>query len=159
MLKLTAHAIREGKTIEVTIAGYLSDSCHQAIVNDIYPGGGRVYIVDPGAAQVFIEEIVKPGSGLCLMVLVPWAATVAIPDNKHVKAEIFVNNTEVLEVPVVDKKGQFIVIALTGSMSGNSTGCSIIPKDAMYLAIYSKMFGPASYDDCKAWVATNCKDI
>jgi hypothetical protein len=44
------------------------------------------------------------------------------------------------------------VIALTGT----NTECSIVPEDAIYPAIYSKVYGPASHDDCKAWVATNC---
>lgn len=162
MHKLTAYAIREGKTIEVTITGSLPDSCHHAKVDDIYPGGRRVYVTDPGAAQVFIEETVKPGSDICWMVLIPWVTTVAIVDSDHDKVEIFVNNREVLWVPIInkgDKNEQFIVIALTGSTPGNSTGCSIIPKDAMYPAIYARMFGPSSYDDCKAWVASNCKGI
>lgn len=156
MHKLTAHAVRNGKTIEVTVSGNLPNSCHQAQVADIYPGGNRAYITDPGAAQVFIDETVKPGSSICLMMLVPWASTVAIPDAKHTKVEVFVNNQEILEVPVIDKKDQFIVIALTGSTSGNTTGCSILPKDALYPAIYSKTYGPAKYADCKTWVAGNC---
>lgn len=156
MNKVSAHAIRNGKTIEVTVSGYLPNSCHEARIIDIYPGGSRVYIVDPGAAQVFIEETVKPGSSMCLMVLVPWAATVAIPDSQHSKVEVFVNNHEVLETVVVEKKDQFIVVALTGSAAGSSTGCSILPKDAVYPAIYSKVYGPDTYDACKAWVAGNC---
>lgn len=159
MHNITAHAVRTGKTIEVTVTGYLADSCHQAQVSDIYPGGSRVYITDPGAAQVFVEETVKPGSGICLMVLVPWACTVAVSDTQHNKVEVFVNNHEVLEVPVIAKDDQFIVIARTGSTPGNSTGCSIIPKDALYPAIYSKMFGPATYAECKTWVAGNCGSI
>src|SRR5438094_7054588 len=135
MYDVTAHAVRDGKTIEVTISGNLPDSCHQAKLDDIYPGGKRVYIVDPGAAQVFIEESVKPGSSICLMVLVPWATTVAIPDTQHKKVQVFVNNSEILEVPVVEKTSEFIVIALTSQTSGKPKGCSIIPKDNLYLAI------------------------
>lgn len=152
MHNLAAHAVRNGKTIEVTISGSLSDSCHQARVVDIYPGGSRVYLKDPGAAQVFIEESVKPGSNICLMVLVPWASTIAIPDAEHTKVEIFINNNEVLEVPVF-RKDEFIVIALTASPN---TGCSVIPKGSFYPAIYSKVFGPASYKKCKEWVTANC---
>jgi len=159
MYKVTAHAIRNHKTVEVTVGGFLPDSCHEAKVADIYPGGSRVYIKDPGAAQVFIEETTKPGSNRCLMVLLPWGATVSIPDTQHSKVEIFVNNHEVLEVPVLDENGEFIVIALTGSTSGHASGCSIIPKDALYLAIYSQVFGPALYADCEAWVKANCRGL
>jgi len=153
MHNVTAHAVRNGKTIEVTVGGSLSNSCHTARIKDFYPGGSIVYIKDPGAAQVFIEETTKPGSNLCLMILVPWGETVSIPDKEHTKVEIFVNNHEVLEVPVVEATSEFIVIAVTGTKNR----CSIIPKDALYLAIYSKVYGPASYDECKAWVASNCE--
>ena len=156
MYKLTAHAVRNGKTIEVTVNGTLPNSCHSALVSDIYPGGSRSYIVDPGMAQVFIEETVQTGSSMCLMMLVPWAATVSIPDTTHNKVEIFVNNHAALEVEVIEKNGSFIVIALTGSATGNSTGCSIVPRDALYPAIYSTVYGPNSHDACSAWVTGNC---
>lgn len=153
MHNLTAHAVRNGKTIEVTVSGDLPNSCYTARIKDTYPGGSIVYIVDPGAAQVFVEETTKLGSTRCLMILVPWSETVSIPDKDHSKVEIFVNNHEVLEVPVVEKDSEFIVIAVTGT----NNRCSIIPKDAPYLGIYSKVFGPASYQDCEAWVASNCE--
>ena len=153
MHNITAHAVRNGKIIEVTVGGDLPNSCYTARIKDIYPGGSIVYVMDPGAAQVFVEETTKPGSTRCLMMLVPWAETVSIPDKDHNKVEIFINNHEVLEVPVVDKNSEFIVIAVTGTKNR----CSIIPKDAPYLGIYSKVFGPASYPDCEAWVATNCE--
>jgi hypothetical protein len=167
MLEIKAYAIRIGKTIEVTISGLLPNSCHQACIEDIYPGGKRIYIVDPGAAQVFIKETLTPGSAICLLQLIPWAATVSIPDKSHKKCEIFVNNHEVLEVPVLDfpvgkafmerGKKDFIVIALTGSPDGTTTGCSIVPKDAHYLAIYSQVYGPASYAACESWISEKCE--
>jgi len=49
---------------------------------------------------------------------------------------------------------KFIVIALTGS----NTGCQILPDDAIYLQIYSQVFGPVSIAECEAWVAANCRD-
>lgn len=152
MYNVKAHAVRVGKAIEVTISGSLPDSCHQARVEDIYPGGRRAYIIDPGAAQVFIEETVRPGSGFCLMRLVPWASTVSIPDPGHEKVEVFVNGHEVVEVATVKPSAKFIVIALTGT----SRGCSVIPEGSMYLAIYSKAFGPDTLDACRAWVGSNC---
>ena len=152
MNHVTAHAVRIGKSIEVTVGGTLSNSCHEARIKDFYPGGSILHVVDPGAAQVFIEETTKAGSTYCLMMLIPWGATVCIPDKIHTKVEIFVNNHEVLEVPVIESNSQFIVIALTGT----NTGCSVIPEDAAYPAIYSKVHGPALYNDCKMWVGSNC---
>ena len=166
MYDLKAHAIRVGKTIEVTISGLLANSCYQASIADIYPGGNRIYLTDPGAAQVFIQESLKSGSANFMLRLVPWAATVSIPDKSHKKCEIFVNNHEVLEVPVQDfstseafragNKKDFIVIALTAPPDERTRGCSILPKDAYYLGIYSQVYGPATYASCESWVAENC---
>jgi hypothetical protein len=63
-----------------------------------------------------------------------------------------VNDHLILEVPPVESTSEFVVVALTGT----STGCSIIPKDALQPAIYSKIFGPASHDDWEGWVTANC---
>ncbi|RYY48905.1 MAG: hypothetical protein EOO06_08810 [Chitinophagaceae bacterium] len=78
MYQVTAHAVRHQKTIEVTISGYLADSCHTARIKDIYPGGNRMYFVDPGFAQVFLEETSRSGVRFCLFVLVPWSAAVRL---------------------------------------------------------------------------------
>lgn len=154
MHKVSAHAVRKGKTIEVTISGELSDSCHQAVVEDFYPGGTRTYVKDPGVAQVFLTDSVKPGSQMCMMVIVPWSTTVEIPDKEHHSVEIYVNNNEILEVEVKDfSKAKFIVIAPIEEDMG---GCSIIPEDSFYLAIYKKIYGPASYEDCAKFAASNC---
>lgn len=153
MDNISAHAVRNNKTIEVTIAGSLATTCDTASVQDIYPGGSIQYFIDPGAAQVFVEEIHKTGNIMCGMHIMPWATTVSIPDRDHAKVEIFINKHEVLEVLVKDqKKTQFIVIVRTGTNSG----CSVLPHDAMYPAIYSQAFGPASYEDCTKWITNNC---
>lgn len=101
MYQVTAHAVRNGETIEVTVGGELPDPCHTARIEDFYPGGSRVYVIDPGAAQVFIEETRDPDS-ICTAVIVPWETTVSISDETHTKVEIFVNNQKVLEAPVVE---------------------------------------------------------
>jgi hypothetical protein len=73
MFNLQANAYRiHGRTV-VQIYGQLANSYIHADVIDKYPGGNRVYIIDPGVAQVFIaEKAIKPGP--CLEVLVPWMA-------------------------------------------------------------------------------------
>lgn len=154
MKNITAHAVRNGKSIEVTISGTLPNTCYSAKIEDIYPGGSRVYIVDPGAAQVFIDYRLKPGSSRCLMITIPWGESTCIPSS-HTKVEIFVNNNEVIEVPVTEPDSEFIVIALTGTKSG----CSIIPEGTPILTIYSQVFGPASYADCAAWISNNCAKL
>ena len=47
---------------------------------------------------------------------------------------------------------EFIVIALTGTL----TQCSILPKDAIYPAIYTQVFGPATRAECQEWIKDNC---
>jgi len=156
MEDIRAIAVRRGGLIEITVIGKLADSCHQARIEDVYPGGERVYVVDPGAAQVFVEETVSPGSEFCMFKLFPWAQTVNIPDTKHDKVAVFVNEEQVLETAVLDEDSRFIVVALTDSPPGQLQGCSVVPEDTHYPSIYAHAFGPATIEDCKAWMDNNC---
>ena len=88
MHDLKAYAVRKTGVIEVSISGMLPDSCHEAVVEDKYPGGKRVYVRDPGVAQVFIKERKRP--------------------------------------------------------------------NAVYPMIYRRVYGPASKEECSAWLARNC---
>ncbi len=156
MYDLTAYAVRKNGVIQVALSGSLATSCYTALVKDKYLGGNIVYIVDPGTAQIFIEETMKPGSDICLMMLVPWFSQVSIPDASHNQVNIFINGDSVLKVDVNEEPEQYRVIALTASPAGNNVGCSVIPADAPYLAIYSSVYGPASKAECKEWRQVNC---
>ena len=156
MEDIRAIAVRRGSVIETTVMGKLADSCHQARIADVYPGGERVYVVDPGAAQVFVEETASPGSQFCMFKLFPWAQTVNVPDKEHDKVEVFVNEERVLETALKDEDSRFIVIALTDSPPGQLQGCSVVPEDTPYPSIYTHAFGPASIQDCQEWMANNC---
>lgn len=154
MYDLHAYAIRKNGVIQVALSGQLANSCYTATTKDIYPGGNIVYIRDPGTAQVFVEEIMKPGSGICLMVLVPWFAHVSIPDSSYDKVTIFINNGDPLVINVKEEPKDYCVIALTGAET--LTGCSIIPSDAKYPSIYNSVYGPASKEECEQWREKNC---
>ena len=39
---------------------------------------------------------------------------------------------------------------------GGEGPCRIIPEGEPHEAIYHKVFGPASRDECKEWVERNC---
>ena len=156
MHDLTAYVVRKNGVIQVALSGFLANSCYTASVKDTYPGGNIVYIVDPGAAQIFIEETMKPGSDICLMMLVPWFSQVSIPDTSHNQVNIFINGDSVLKVDVNEEPEQYQVIALTASPAGNNVGCSVIPADAPYLAIYSSVYGPDSKEKCEQWRQGNC---
>lgn len=158
MYELNAYAIRKNGVIQVALSGYLADSCHTARVKDIYPGGNIIYIRDPGTAQVFIEETMKPGSELCLMVLVPWFAHVSIPDSSYDKVTIYINNDNPLVIDVKEESKDYRVIALTRLQTEACIGCSVIPSDAKYPNIYSSVYGPASKDDCEQWRQNNCEN-
>jgi len=149
-LNATAHKIH-GRLV-VHVSGQLADSCTHADVIDKYPGGKRVYFVDPGAAQVFVSEWKTPG--ICMDVLIPWNATVHFVDDTHKKVEIFVNEQKELTIPVVEKD-QFSVYVLTGRINPTQK-CFIWPADAPVLSIYSKVFGPASRAECEKYVKENC---
>jgi hypothetical protein len=156
MYDMNAYAVRKDGVIQVALSGKLANSCWTAAVKDKYPGGNIVYVVDPGTAQVFVEETMKPGSEICLMMLVPWVAQVSIPSATHSQVTVYVNGDAKLKVDVKDEPSQYRVIALTSSPAGSPTGCSVIPADAPYLAIYSSVFGPASKADCENWRQQNC---
>ena len=50
----------------------------------------------------------------------------------------------------------YVVIALTGTADKKYQECKVIPYGEPYPAIYSQVFGPASQQDCKKWMAANC---
>ncbi len=52
--------------------------------------------------------------------------------------------------------GQFIVVALTASNGEKHQGCRVLPEGALYPAIYSQFFGPASRAVCQQWIDANC---
>lgn len=156
MNNLKAYAVRKDGAIQVSLLGNLPNSCHAASVRDKYPGGGIVYVTDPGTAQIFVEETARPEAQVCLMMLVPWVAHVTIPDATHSQVTVFVNNSIALKVEVKGEAAEYRVIALTGAPDGNTTGCSIIPADAPYLAIYSSVYGPATKSSCESWRTSNC---
>jgi hypothetical protein len=152
MYEVTAHAVRIGSAVEVTVIGFLATSCHQAKISDVYPGGNIVYIKDPGSAQVFIEEFVQVGTIYCAMVLIPWVATTIIADDTHTTVSVFINKRKELEVPIEEKsKAQFIVVQLTGGIIPNGD-FSIIPAKALYPSIYTMVFGPDTYSMCDQWI-------
>ncbi len=156
MIEISAHAVKVGKTIEVTVSGYLPDSCHEARIADVYPGGNIVYVKDPGFAQVFVSEISKPNLHFCTLALVPFVATVYINDDIHSEVEILLNHNVALKIPVTKKGEKFIVLKLTGGIVPNGS-CSIVPENALYPAIYTKEFGPGSFDACAGWIAQHCR--
>lgn len=157
MLNFAAYAVLKDGVIEVSLSGTLPNSCHSASVKDKYPGGGIMYVTDPGTAQVFVEELVKPDSRRCLLVLFPWFDHVSIPGSSHDQVTVFINGEKTLTVAVLkEEPTEYRVIALTASLQGGSVGCSVIPADAPYSAIYTSVYGPASKADCETWLNTHC---
>lgn len=155
MIDLKATAVRNGKSIEVLVTGFLNDSCHKARIFDIYPGGNISYIVDPGFAQVFLDETSSQGSDYCLLVLVPWAESITIPDRSHNEVEIYLNKQEKLQIPVLSEASSFVVCQLNGFNPNPS--CSIVPEGMCNLGHpFKQVFGPGSYQDCLAYKANKC---
>ena len=48
----------------------------------------------------------------------------------------------------------YIVIA---SSSSPRQQCQVISKDAQYAAIFSRVYGPQTKENCESWVAKNCQ--
>jgi len=147
MYNLHAIATRHYGRITVTLGAELATTCDAAEVIDWYPGGDRVYLVDPGTAQVFISETKRPGP--CGEVIMPWNRTVEIFDADHTKVEIFVNEQKRLTVPVQDVKHEYNVYKL---LSITENIYMIAPDGQIVPAIYVKVFGPASYQACVDYV-------
>lgn len=167
MYNLEASALRVGTNIEITVSGMLPSSCWEARIADFYPGGNIHYVIDPGAAQVFVTEELNSGSGYCTLGLVPWVRTVTVPDQGHAKAQIFINGIMSLEVDVVGRYEiatlesdvhQFRVVSLTGSLP-DYVGCSVVLADAIVPAIYTTVFGPDTFASCDAWTKENCSAL
>jgi hypothetical protein len=58
-----------------------------------------------------------------------------------------------------DAGKQYIVVAQVQEQPGAThTGCQVLAADAVYAAIYSKVFGPASQKECEQWMKKNCKE-
>ncbi|HEY6969544.1 MAG TPA: hypothetical protein VJA94_10090 [Candidatus Angelobacter sp.] len=154
MINLHAVATRHHGRITVDIGGQLPTPCDVAEIIDKYPGGHRVYIVDPGAAQVFISEW-RERPGPCADVVVPWHRTVDIIDETHKEVQIFVNEQKQLTVPVTEAKNQYDVYRIL--IEPPAKRCLIIADGLIVPMIYQKVFGPASYQDCVKYVKQNCQ--
>lgn len=159
MYFLKAYAVRIDKTIQVTLNGFLPNSCYTAGIVNKYPGGTIFYVQDPGSAQVFIEETYMGGSNICMMALVPWVSHVNIIDSEHDKVEIYVNGNLKLTIDTEKEFKEYKVIALIPLTSEEEqySGCSVIPANADHLSIYRSVFGPDSKDKCIKWLDENCK--
>ena len=147
MFNLHAVATRHHGRITVTLGAELATTCDSAEVIDWYPGGDRVYVTNPGAAQVFIAETVRPGP--CGEVIMPWNRTVDIFDEADKTVEIFVNEQKRLTVPVQDVKREYDVYKVLVQPENLYV---IVPEGQLVPAIYVKVFGPASYQACVDYV-------
>jgi hypothetical protein len=166
MYNLQARAYQTRSGIYVTVHGLLADGCTRAKISGTYPGT-IIHIIDPGYAEVYIDEWHKHGMGIfCTMGLVPWSDRALIPDFEHKEVAILVNGKKELTVPVqglpTRKEGgsDWIVIALTGSpKEGPFIGCAIVHKDDIILGIYSQVFGPDTRAACEKFIKANCTII
>lgn len=174
---LAAIATRFLGFVEASVYAVLPDGCHEARITDIYPGGQVVYIVDPGAAQLFVEFTRRDGP--CEDIIRPWRDSREIPDSYHSKLEVvatFEGREFRIETPIYDFKltrgpgidpgfnpksavEDFIVIALVEPPSDLHLGCRIVPRDAVYPAIFRQVFGPATLDRCREWIGHHCASV
>jgi hypothetical protein len=173
---LAASAFRFGGTITATVYATLPDGCHEAEITDIYPGGNIQYVMDPGAAQVFVRFTRRDGP--CTQAIRDWEESREIRDDDHDKLEVIaelegdefrisvpVNEFRLAEGGDIDPgfnpqhfACQFIVIALAAEgHEEHPIGCRVIHEDAGYARIYGRVFGPASRAQCEAWKAEHCR--
>lgn len=152
MFNLHAIATRHHGRITVLLGAELATTCDSAEVIDWYPGGDRVYLIDPGAAQIFISETIRPGP--CGEVIMPWHRTVDIFDGDHTTVDIFVNEQKRLTVAVQDVKHEYDVYKL---LVASENIYMIVPDGQIVPMIYTRVFGPASYQACVDYVDQHSK--
>jgi len=165
-LKATARQTRSG--IDVRIEGWLANGCGRAKVVGKYPGN-IVHIVDPGYAEVYINEWAVAGP--CTQALVKWKAREMIRDFKHRRVAILVNGNKKITVPVIGAAASenaqarvlpgrnWIVTALLGPSKPPYSGCAVRPKGAPFPLIYRKVFGPNTFLTCQLFRLKNCKAL
>ena len=165
-LKATARQTRSG--IDVRITGWLADSCGRAKIVGTYPGN-IIHLVDPGYAEVYINE--WSVAGPCTDGLVKWEGRKMIRDFKHRRVAILVNGTRKITVPVIGaaatEKAQarilpgrnWIVTALVGPTRPPYSRCVVRPKGAPFPFIYRKVFGPNTFLACQLFRVKNCRAL
>lgn len=154
MYDISAFAIRHNGVVEVTINGLLANGCVEANITGTYPGS-VFHIVDPGYAEVFIEEKLKPGEMFCTQALVPWTLSVSFEDKVYDSVEIIVNNEKQISVDIVDEPSKFRVCGISG-FAGNLS-CRVVPENSLLCgSLFSRLFGPASREECELWMLNHC---
>lgn len=167
MHNLQAFAVRFGDFISVSVSGLLSSSLAKAWIDDKYPGGDIVYLVDPGQAQVFIVETTKKFPAIGLPMLVPWYETCLIPyDKRHKKVSIYVNGKQTKTVDIIghgqdivpllhEGASVFIVIGVEHPVNGAPILCSVFPDGLEIPEPFQKFFGPDTLEKCVEWITHN----
>ncbi|MCR5856520.1 hypothetical protein [Mesorhizobium sp. J428] len=107
---------------------------------------------------------------LCLTAMKPFEISVVIAGNAA-KFDVIrvMDATGWVEVPVVDpfvpvnfaeaqaEAARFLVYARLPFPPGSThSGCIVVPEGTLVPAIYYRAFGPASRQECDAWLLKNC---
>jgi hypothetical protein len=154
MYDISASAVRHNGIVEVTINGLLANGCVEAKITGTYPGS-VFHIADPGYAEVYIEEKIRPGEMFCTQALVPWTSSVSFEDETHDSVAIIVNNEKQVTVDVIDEPSQFNVCGISGVVGNFS--CRVVPEGSLLCrGQFRKLFGPASREECEAWMINHC---
>lgn len=152
MKDLTIQAVSYSGKIQVTLNGFLSNSCWEAKVVGTYPGN-IVHIMDPGYAEIFIEETKRPGEIICLQYMVPWMSVVNIDSSRHSKVVVYINGEKAVSSDINPEPNLFNVYGISGTVG--PFGCRIVPEGSV--SHLTHLFGPASREDCKVWIHNNCQ--
>lgn len=158
MHNFKAFAIRKEGVINISMIGMLNNSCYSAKVSDKYPGGQKHYFIDPGTAQVFIQEEFKTDSPFCMMTLFPWAGHVNIIDGTYSEVSFFINDSLIVKVPITEyaeEHEEFSVLIPTSSTPEKckKEECFIFPHGAPILPIYRIGIGPSTKITCEEWIS------
>ena len=56
----------------------------------------------------------------------------------------------------MSKNTHIVIASVEEPTNGKYLQCSVIKKDAIFLGIYRKVYGPATKRECKIWAKNNC---
>jgi hypothetical protein len=157
---LHSFALRRGTTVSVHVFLLLPNSCMEARIVDVYPGGNIQFVQDPGVAQVYVTMQPRPGSQICLQVLRPWMDDVQITDAVHDEVQIIVNDVvhETVRIIAVEST-DYVVYGLGTGMDNRFIACSIVPAATPHSPLFAPQFGPAPLAECQAWTSQHCGSI
>lgn len=80
----------------------------------------------------------------------------AVGENQVELSGSTTDSIELVDLSSASDRDEYNVYARVVATDGPPSGCIVVPADAVVIAIYYCVFGPATKAECDAYVAKNC---